>query len=60
MGKFKSAMKTMGKVADVMLERKEKVDAMHREILRHAYGVDPIEARKVASALVDHADVTWK
>lgn len=60
MGKIKSALSTAGKVLDTMADRKEKVDQMTHDILRRTNDVDPAEARKIATMLVDRAEVTWK
>lgn len=59
-GKFREAMKTLGEVADAYAKRSQKVEEMTRQIMRRGYGIDPIEAKKIAAILVDHAEVTWK
>jgi hypothetical protein len=59
-GKFKNAMRIAGKTMDAMYDRNRKIDEMNRELMRRAYGVDPVEARKIAAVLVDRAEVTWK
>lgn len=60
MGRIKEVARTLGKVADAYMERQDRIDAMHREIMKRSSGVDPIEARKIAATLVDRAEVTWK
>jgi hypothetical protein len=60
MGRFKETAKTIGKVADALIQRNQKIDEMSRELTRRGYGLDPVEARKVAKVLVDRAEVTWK
>lgn len=60
MGKIKNAVNILAKAADSYVERNQKIDAMQRELMRRAYDVDAVEARKIAAVLVDRAEVTWK
>jgi hypothetical protein len=60
MGKFKETAKIIGKTADALIARNQKIDKMSRELTRRGYGLDPVETRKIAKILVDRADVTWK
>jgi len=60
MGKLMNALEAVGKVASALGERNMEIDEMTRELMKRSYGVDPIEARKIATVLVDRAEVTWK
>lgn len=60
MGRFKTAMKVLGEISDAHYVQQKKVDDMTRELSRRCYGADPIEVRKIATVLVNHAEVTWK
>jgi len=60
MGKIKNALKTLGEVADAYATRSNKIEDMTREIMRRGYGLDPIETKKIATILIDHAEITWK
>lgn len=60
MGALKDIAKAVGNVMDKTYERNQKIDEMTRQIVKRGYGLDPIEAKKVAAILVDQAEVTWK
>lgn len=60
MSKFKNAMSTLGKVADRMIDRSQEIDKMTNELMRRGYGIELASAKKIATILIDQADVTWK
>ena len=64
--RIQSAKKTLAafgngvlEVSAAMAEREREIDAMTEQIMKHTYDVDLSAARKVAKALVSHAEVTW-
>lgn len=60
MDKLKSAMKTLGKVANTMAENHQREEEMINELMKRTYGVDREQARKIAHVLLTQAEVTWK
>ena len=64
--RIQSAKKTLAafgngvlEVSAAMAEVNREIDEMTEQIMKHTYDVSLTDARKVARALVSHAEVTW-
>ena len=60
MGKFKNAVKLVGELADAWAVEEKKVNDLTDKLMDMTYGVDREQAKKIARALNNRAEITWK